>query len=304
MANSRCVVILGLPRSGSSALAGALHKMGVDMGKGHLQPPDLLNSRGYYEDTRWNTIHKVIVGLRYSTKEPDTLPDRYRRSYGRLASMCSYKPIWGMKSPRLCFVLHLILPILRDSCEVRVVHVRRDWEANVASLKRHSEVAYRGRFKMSDDEAEAKLSEWQAALERRLEEFGGPVYEVNYSDLVDEPVTTLMGLEAFCFEGMEEFSSGIEGAADWTDPSLRHEREEAELEAEVDATDAAVELAPKAGLDITTITGTGQDGRVLARDVKAYLESYGDTDTDAESGTGGSEPAVGDADGGNAEGRG
>lgn len=300
---SRAIVVLALPRSGSSALAGALHRLGVDFGEGYLQPPDQSNPRGYYEETRWNAIHKGMTGVRYGTKEPAELPRRHRQSYARLVRFCSRKPIWGIKSPRLCFVLHLILPILQDSCEVRLIYAHRDWEANVASLKQHSEVAYRGRFKMTDDEAEVKLSEWQAALERRLEEFDGPVYEVSYSDLVDDPVTTLAGLEAFCFEGMEEFSAGIEGAADWIDPSLRH-HEDAELVTEIKATDAAVELASEAALDLTTIAGTGQDGRVLIRDVKAYLERHEDTDTDVESATGGEDDTASGSDGGDPERRG
>ena len=44
--SSRAIVVLALPRSGGSATAGALHEMGVDLGEGHLQPPDPLNLVG------------------------------------------------------------------------------------------------------------------------------------------------------------------------------------------------------------------------------------------------------------------
>lgn len=301
--DSRSIIVLALPTSGGSAIAGALHRLGVDMGEGHLQPPDSSSPHGYYEDRRWSKAHMAVVGPHYSTKEPDALLDRHRKIYAQWAQACAAKPVWGMKSPRLCFVLHLILPMLQaNGCAVRIVHVQRDWEANVASLKRHSEIAYRGRKRMTDEEAEAKLLEWQAALERRLEEFDGPVLEVDYDELVDDPIPALQDLEAFCFKGIAELSAGIEGAAAWINPSLRHEY--AEPAATVAATDAAIELALGANVDVTTIAGTGQDGRVLIGDVRQYLEDYEDTDADAEPPAGSGDDAEGSGNGGNPERRG
>jgi pyruvate/2-oxoglutarate dehydrogenase complex dihydrolipoamide acyltransferase (E2) component len=43
--------------------------------------------------------------------------------------------------------------------------------------------------------------------------------------------------------------------------------------ATVDATDAAVELANANGIDLTTVEGTGKDGRVLEGDVKKLVEA-------------------------------
>jgi len=178
----------------------------------------------------------------------------------------------------------------KNGCDVRIVHVRRDWEANVASLKRHSEVAYRGKYRMTDEEAEAKLSEWQAALERRLGEFDGPVLEVDYDELVNDPIPVLQDLEVFCFEGIEEFSTGIEGAVAWIDPSLRHQT--------VDATNEAIELALETDVDITTVAGTGQYGRILIGDVRLHIA---DTNANAEPPTGSGDDAEGSGDGGDPE---
>lgn len=277
--SNRIIVVLSLPRSGSSAIAGALHRMGVDMGEGHLQPPDLANPRGYYEDMRWNAIHKAVTGIRYGMREPAGLSQKHWQSYAHLVRICSRKPVWGIKSPRLCFVLHLLLPILQDACDVRLVRVRRDWEANMASLRWHSELAYRGRFKMTDDEAEVLLTEWQAALERRLEEFDGPVFEVNYDDLVNDPAATLTELETFCFKGMKKLSAGIERAVDWIDPSLRHEQGEPEPD-----------LGPEAAIEIELGTGDTDGGD--------YDE---DTDSDPQPETGDQDDAEGNGDSGEPE---
>lgn len=41
----------------------------------------------------------------------------------------------------------------------------------------------------------------------------------------------------------------------------------------IDATDAAIELAAEAGIDITTLEGTGEDGRILKSDVEHAVEA-------------------------------
>jgi pyruvate/2-oxoglutarate dehydrogenase complex dihydrolipoamide acyltransferase (E2) component len=48
--------------------------------------------------------------------------------------------------------------------------------------------------------------------------------------------------------------------------------EAAEAENEVNATDAAIELADELGIDISTVAGTGHDGRVTKADVEAAAE--------------------------------
>lgn len=40
----------------------------------------------------------------------------------------------------------------------------------------------------------------------------------------------------------------------------------------VDATEAAVELAAEAGIDLRQVAGTGLDGRVLVRDVQEVID--------------------------------
>lgn len=38
----------------------------------------------------------------------------------------------------------------------------------------------------------------------------------------------------------------------------------------IDASDGAVELAAEAGIDLSTVEGSGKDGRILKRDLKGY----------------------------------
>jgi len=222
---SRCIVVLSVPRSGSSCVAGLLHRLGVDMGTGHLQPPDALNPRGYYEDCRWKRINNAIVGRRYEVKEIARIGEPYTRQYQALIQQRSKLPVWGFKDPRACFILQHIIPLLKVAhVETRIVAVERDRSAVLMSLIRHSRLAYRGRFEMSEDEARALLDEWQAAYERRLEETSAPIFYVNYDELLHEPTARAGALTAFCFSGLDHVPSEeqITSALEWLAPELNH----------------------------------------------------------------------------------
>lgn len=84
MAYSRCVCVLSLPRSGSSTVAGMLHRLGVDMGTGHFQGHDDNNPRGYYEDLRFQELAKSLSGERYGTRKPAVIPEQTQRKYSAL----------------------------------------------------------------------------------------------------------------------------------------------------------------------------------------------------------------------------
>ena len=74
-------MVLGAPRSGTSAVAGALHQMGVNMGAGHLQRGNRWNERGYYEDLRWQKLNKQVTGERYGHNQPAVISQRQAAQY-------------------------------------------------------------------------------------------------------------------------------------------------------------------------------------------------------------------------------
>lgn len=220
---SRAIFVLSLPRSGSSCVAGALHRLGVDMGEGHWQPADASNSKGYYEDLRWQYLNKQLAGFQYDAIRVHTLPQRYFEAYRDLFELCSRKPLWGVKAPRMAFVFPLIQPIGVSFCELRVVVVRRNIDDVVASLQRHSEVAYGGRRKMSVPQAKNVIGVWQRALDVAAVGHNGRVFEVSYEALLDETEDALSALAAFCFEGMGQ--PDTREAVEWIDPSMCHHRQ-------------------------------------------------------------------------------
>ena len=70
----RAVVVLGMHRSGTSAVAGCLHRLGVDFGP-RLMPATEANARGYYEHIDIVNLHdRLLLALGGSWDETCPLP--------------------------------------------------------------------------------------------------------------------------------------------------------------------------------------------------------------------------------------
>ena len=222
---SRCIMVLSALRSGSSCTAGALHRLGIDMGTGHLQPMDKNNTKGYYEDLRWQKLNKKLTGFRYysDAHEPKEITPEIAGKYHYLAqTIQKRREIWGFKGPRACFTAHWIWPHLEDC---RLVIVRRPRRQAVASTKRHSERSYKGKQILTRKQAAIIIDRHLAALKRRASEFEGPILHIDYIELLKHPRKELDRLEEFCFEGLEHLAPDygrFQQAVNWIDPRMNH----------------------------------------------------------------------------------
>jgi hypothetical protein len=116
-----CVVVLGLYRSGSSAVAGVLHHLGVYMGS-HFDPPNANNIYGYWEDLEFKKLHKEML-------EGKDVEEKYCE----LIEKREEKPIWGVKDPLLCLLLPNLINNLNTSyCLIHVVRKDEDVKASLA----------------------------------------------------------------------------------------------------------------------------------------------------------------------------
>jgi hypothetical protein len=219
----RAIIVLCLPRTGSSAVAGALHRMGVDMGEGHMQPADPLNERGYYEDTRWQNASKLMAGYGKSLTPPRELGAAPARIVHMALDAVGGKPIWGFKSPRAAFTLPLLLPdIQARGHDVRIVAVEREYGAVRASMKDHSDREWGGKRRLTMRGIETLLENWRIALDGTLSACDVPQYTVHYEAMLANTRPALAALEVFAFAGLEHLSNGIDEAVAWIDPALRH----------------------------------------------------------------------------------
>ena len=121
---STSICVLGMHRSGTSALAGLLSMLGVEFGRNLMKPGDD-NPKGFYE-------HNEIVGCHVSMLEAlesyydDILPlpagwekrretIMHREHLRRLIfNEFAGKPLWGFKDPRVCRLLPMWFPLFDE----------------------------------------------------------------------------------------------------------------------------------------------------------------------------------------------
>lgn len=138
-------VIVGPPRSGTSALAWALRDQGINMFM-NADQPDLDSPSGNQEDNLLRIVNNFLMSsedrkIRRNWDSPTYVPGspekavRLIQSYIRFRARNAVGP-WGMKDPRMCFLLEpwhaatLGLPI-----QWIYIH-RHNREAMVDSLSR------------------------------------------------------------------------------------------------------------------------------------------------------------------------
>lgn len=226
MAYSRCVCVLGLPRSGTSTVAGMLHRLGVNMGEGHFQEADANNPRGYYEDVRWQAIAKSLTGERYGVRKPAVLPEQTQRLYSALIGGCAVNPLWGFKGPRTVFVLRHLLPLFaQHNVDMRFIVIVRDTAAVVASLRKHSERSYRGVYRMNEERARKTVDVWMDALREAVALTDKErTCCVLYEEILKDPRLAARRLAGFVYAGLDSDATEaqIANAAAFVDRGLNH----------------------------------------------------------------------------------
>lgn len=189
------VLVLGMHRSGTSAIAGALEAMGFEVGpENDLMPADVDNPEGYFEllsIVRANDDLLAHFGGRWDSP-PDFAPnwvddevamefvDTERALLGELFESERYL----LKDPRLSLLLPLWRRITNDHGSAIVV-VRDPLEVAASLTKRNGLPTLTG------------LALWAAYNRTMLRDLhGARVHVCNYADLIENPVEVLSDIAA------------------------------------------------------------------------------------------------------------
>src|SRR5512139_1313073 len=118
----RCVLVLGMHRSGTSAATRCLNMVGMEVGP-NLLVPDGGNSKGYWEHADAVRINDTLLesfGLSWWSLKP--LPDGWMDSVTARAARSEIErlvnrdfagiPLWGIKDPRMCRLAPLWIDVL------------------------------------------------------------------------------------------------------------------------------------------------------------------------------------------------
>lgn len=127
-----CVLVLGVHRSGTSALTRCLNLLGMDLGS-NLLSPEKMNAKGFWEHADAVRINDQLLeafGLYWYDLGP--LPSGWLTSAAANAARDEIRvivkrdfesvPLWGLKDPRLCRLAPLWIEVLQEM-GIKVVSV-------------------------------------------------------------------------------------------------------------------------------------------------------------------------------------
>lgn len=234
------VFVLGMHRSGTSALARIVNLLGIPMGKADdLLLADAANPRGYWESGNLSTFQEHLLGLLGgSWDEPPALPigweqnarlssavgrgrQLFRQIYGDLR-------LWAWKDPRNS----LTLPFWRYALDVRALAI---------IIYRHP-LEVSSSLSSRDDLGKGQaLALWERYNRQLLENvIGLPALVVAYEDLISDPHQVAEAAQAFLLGNGIALGTFEAGEVDtFIDSRLRHSvfsTADLERDAEVTAT--------------------------------------------------------------------
>jgi hypothetical protein len=223
------VVVLGMHRSGTSALTRVLNLMGCWVGENVFPPVDAANPRGYWE--RWDVwafdeaalkaagaAWDEVAGLDWTALPEPVRAELAERARFVVAGLDRHRP-WAIKDPRLCLTFPLWRPHL---------------ERPVCVIAQRGPLAIAGSMARRDGSSIAfGIALWERYMLGALAStLGLPRLLVSYEALVDDPAGTARALRerlaALGVEGLRD-PDGAELAA-FLDPALEHQRRDPERE--------------------------------------------------------------------------
>ena len=190
--SSSALLVLGMHRSGTSAITGALRHCGAWTGEdAELTEANAENPTGFWERRDVRPICDRLLRSagadwwKIATFDPDAIPHailvEQKREFGQVVALLDKHPTWVLKEPRLC----LLLPVLRDHITNPVcIHIYRNPLEVARSLQT------RNGFSIS-----AGLALWEAYNRRALSASKNlPRVFVFHEALMLHPVETIDAL--------------------------------------------------------------------------------------------------------------
>ena len=224
------VIVVGMHRSGTSAVAGILHLNGIAMGSEKTFKPKPMpqNPRGFYENYDFRKLNDRILKLAgYRVKSFDTLipqahtNDRMMTKMGNLIDkQLSGNNHWGWKDPRTCLTLSEWLTVMKEKSllnDTKVVFTTRGASAVAQSLRNRNGLHF-----------DNGLILWRLYTERALEavdKYSTQTFHFSFEDLLKRPQFVCEKL--FQFLGTEYDPSIVEK---FIDPSLNRSKPAVDIE--------------------------------------------------------------------------
>ncbi len=225
--NRQIVCVLGMHRSGTSAVAGILHHLGVYLGpEDRLLEPTEDNPRGYWELQDIMELNDAILErLGGNWHEPPFFPpgwaaapelaDLRQQAHAILQTYFATADLWGWKDPRTCLLLPFWQSVLADWGEIRYVICVRNPVDVARSLARRDGFS---------PEKSGQL--WLTYMADALRYTAGRTrYTLFYEDLITHGLEAVRRLAAFLGRDAALQEDSVRKKIEtFLDPGLHHHR--------------------------------------------------------------------------------
>lgn len=177
----RCFLVFGLPRSGTSMVAGILHKLGISMGNDFLEPSEW-NPTGFFIDKQILDIHNDLV-----PHMPELHPIVNEHRLHDLRIWCeeqSKKGDWGFKTTEVPWTLPYLMewnisPIVIVNC-IRPFHTAAKSWASINKIPLKNSIIELGLLSHIISEA--------------ISYFNKPVITADYQKIITDPTVEITNL--------------------------------------------------------------------------------------------------------------
>ena len=208
----KAILVLGMHRTGTSAVAGFIHALGACVGK-NLMIPTRDNEKGYYENLDVYNLNQYILeksGSSWDDIDTLELKDNFQTIIKYVIEVVfREEPVILIKDPRICLLLPLYIEALTSlSYEIHYVRAVRNIDATVKSLVK--------RDGFSEAKCKVLIKKHSDSLNRSLT---NRFLTIAFSDLLintDEVVLQLQKEMPFLNY------AGLARAKEFLDKSLKH----------------------------------------------------------------------------------
>jgi hypothetical protein len=233
MANNKhqqCLVVLGMHRSGTSALAGILHFLGVDLGKDLMPPVEGDNPKGFFENNKIVYFNETLLeSLHSAWDDLFPLPEHWRQqehlsTYRQemlavLASEFNDNSLFSIKDPRMCLLLPFWQQIFaeRQIIPSYLIIVRNPLEVAASLAKRNG------------FSSEKSVILWMnAMLPAELYSRNHPRVFVSFDNLLKNPFETIIFISrVLSLDFPRNFPDVQQTVHEFLTPALKHHNIEA-----------------------------------------------------------------------------
>lgn len=219
----KAVVVLGMHRSGTSAVAGALSCLAIDFGH-QLTPGSEDNSKGYWEHTEIVALHEELLrGLQTRWDDDKPLPAGWLDQdatteiesllIGIIKRDFDHAPLFGLKDPRMCRLVPMWLRIFKklEIDPYFVLPIRHPFEVAESLAKRDGM-----------DHAKSYLLWLNHLVEAESATRGEKRSFVCYDAFLTDPVGTLSTAQKILGLDFRSPSDTSATLRSFVEPSLRH----------------------------------------------------------------------------------